>query len=141
MQSDTITRILTTARVIAVVGCSRYGQKPAHTVPAEMQSVGYTIVPVHPEADEILGVPAYRRLADIPFPVDLVNVFRPSPEAAGIAEQAVAIGATSFWLQLGLRNAEAARIAQAAGLDYVENRCIAVERALRGLVAPAPEAA
>jgi predicted CoA-binding protein len=133
MQTDTIIRILTTARVIAVVGCSRYEHKPAHSVPAEMQAVGYTIVPVHPSAETLLGVPAYHSLADIPFPVDLVNVFRPSPEAPGIARQAVAIRASGLWLQLGLRSEPAATIARDAGLEYVENRCIAVERAIRGI--------
>lgn len=131
MQNDTITRILTTARVIAVVGCSRYEHKAAHAVPAQLQAVGYTIVPVHPSAETLLGVPAYRSLADIPFPVDLVDVFRPSPEAPGIAEAAVAIGASGLWLQLGLRSELAAAIARDAGLDYVENRCISVERAIR----------
>jgi predicted CoA-binding protein len=134
MQNETIVRILTTARVIAVVGCSRYEHKAAHRIPAEMQAVGYTIVPVHPSAETLLGVPAYRRLADIPFHVDVVDVFRPSAEAPAIAEEAVAIGASALWLQLGLRSDAAAATARAAGLDYVENRCISVERAIRGIL-------
>jgi predicted CoA-binding protein len=131
MDEDVAGRILTSARTIAVVGCSTHSYKAAHTVPASMQAAGYTIVPVHPYADTILGVTAYRSLAEIPVPVDLVNVFRPAREAAGVAEAAVAIGARALWLQLGLHSRHAAAIARAAGLDYVEDSCIAVERAAR----------
>jgi predicted CoA-binding protein len=84
---------------------------------------------VNPHADRLLGQPVYRRLADIPEPVDVVNVFRPSAEAADVTRQAVEIGAKAVWLQLGIISAEARRIAAEAGLLFVEDRCIAVERA------------
>lgn len=122
-------RILEDFATIAVVGLSTDPTKAAHSVPAAMQAFGWTIVPVNPHADELLGVPVYRTLADIPSAIDLVNVFRPSAEAADVTRQAVAIGAKAVWLQLGITSGEARRIADDAGVLYVEDRCIAVERA------------
>jgi uncharacterized protein len=115
--------ILRRAGTIAVVGCSTRPYKAAHRIPRTLQQLGWRIVPVHPRAEEILGETAYRRLGDIPEPVDLVDVFRPPAEAPGVARQAVAIGAKALWLQLGIRSAEARRIAEDAGLDYVEDDC------------------
>jgi predicted CoA-binding protein len=114
---------------IAVVGLSTDPTKAAHSVPAAMQAYGWNIIPVNPHADRLLGRPAYRRLADVPDDIDVVNVFRPSAEAADVAQQAVEVGAKALWLQLGIVSAEARRIATDAGLLYVEDRCIAVERA------------
>jgi predicted CoA-binding protein len=122
--------VLTAANTIAVVGLSRDPRKAAHAVPASLQAAGFRIIPVHPSATELLGEKVYRTLADIPEPVDLVDVFRPSPEAAAIAEQAVAIGAKALWLQQGIRSARARAIAEEGGLDYVEDRCTAVVRAV-----------
>lgn len=121
--------ILASARTIAVVGLSRDPAKASHGVAAVLQAHGFRIIPVHPSATELLGEKVYRSLADIPEPVDLVDVFRPAPEAAGIAEQAVAIGAKALWLQQGIVSPEARRIATEGGLEYVENRCTAVVRA------------
>jgi predicted CoA-binding protein len=87
-------------------------------------------VPVNPEAEELLGETAYPSLAAIPFPIELVLVFRPARFAPEIAEQAVAIGAKALWLQQGIYSAEARRIAKGAGLLYVEDRCAGVESAL-----------
>lgn len=115
--------LLEGARTVAVVGCSTHPEKAAHYIPRQLQLAGYRVIPVHPSAEEILGEKAYRTLAEIPVPIDLVNVFRPAPEAASVARQAVAVGAGAVWLQLGIRSEEAARIARDAGLDYVENRC------------------
>jgi predicted CoA-binding protein len=128
---DVIDQILASTHTIAVVGCSTHAYKAAHTVPATMQAAGYTVVPVHLRAVTILGVSAYPLLTEVPVHVDLVNVFRPADEAPGIAEAAVEIGASALWLQLGLRSEQAAEIARAAGLGYVENRCISVELARR----------
>jgi len=95
-----------------------------------MQRYGWRIIPVNPHADEIFGEPAYRTLADVPDrPIGLVNVFRPSRDAADVARQAVAAGASALWLQQGIVSAEAHRIADEGGLAYVEDRCLAVERA------------
>lgn len=134
---DYATRVLAAADTIAVVGLSRHPHKAAHAVPARLQAAGFRIIPVHPVADELLGMKAYRRLTDIEEPLDLVDVFRPAREAPEIARQAVAIGAKALWLQLGIVSAEARAIAEEAGLDYVEDRCTAVVLALGGIVKPA----
>ncbi|MEV4197953.1 CoA-binding protein [Micromonospora globbae] len=126
-------QILADSAVIAVVGASRDPNKPAHSVPLQMQRHGWRIIPVNPSADELFGEPVYRSLADIPHPVDLVNVFRPAEDAVDVVRQAVAIGAPAVWLQLGIVSAEARRIATEAGIDYVEDRCLAVERAVGSL--------
>ncbi len=123
-------RILEESTTIAVVGASRDPGKSAHSVPQQMQLHGWRIIPVNPFADELFGEKVYRTLADIPEPVDIVDVFRPSEDAAGVAEQAAAIGAKALWLQQGIVSDEARRIAEAAGMDFVDDHCIAVERAL-----------
>ncbi|GAA3829167.1 MULTISPECIES: CoA-binding protein [Amycolatopsis] len=128
--ADLAEEVLKAANTIAVVGLSRDPAKAAHSVPAAMQAAGFRVIPVHPSADELLGEKVYRSLADIPEPVDIVDVFRPAREAPGVAEQAVAIGAKTLWLQQGIVSAEARRIAESGGLNYVEDRCIAVVRAL-----------
>jgi hypothetical protein len=122
-------RILEEMSTFAVVGLSADPTKAAHSVPAAMQAYGWRIIPVNPHAESLLGEQVYRRLADIPEPVDVVNVFRPAAEAADVTRQAVEIGAKAVWLQLGIVSAEARRIATEAGLLFVEDRCTAVERA------------
>jgi predicted CoA-binding protein len=122
-------QILADAKVIAVVGASREQWKPSHSVPLQMLRHGWQIIPVNPFADEIFGIPAVKTLADIDEPIDLVNVFRPAADAVDVVRQAVAINAPAVWLQSGIVSAEARRIATEAGLDYVEDRCLAVERA------------
>jgi predicted CoA-binding protein len=127
-------KVLQRSKVIAVVGVSRYRHKEAGRVPMQMQMAGYRIIPVNPYADVLLGEKVYRSLEDIPEPVDLVNVFRPSAETPEIVRQAAAMGAKAVWLQLGISSEEAERIAGESGLDYVENRCIAVEMVRHGLM-------
>jgi uncharacterized protein len=122
-------QILAESTVIAVVGASREPWKPSHSVPLQMLRHGWRIIPVNPFADEIFGIPAVKALAGIDEPVDLVNVFRPSRDAVEIVRQAVAIKAPAVWLQSGIVSAEARKLATEAGLDYVEDRCVAVERA------------
>ncbi len=122
--------ILRRAKVIAVVGASRDPEKAAGSVPAGLQRRGFRIIPVNPYADELFGEKVYRSLLEIPDRVDLVDVFRPSDEAPGIARQAAAIGANALWLQLDLRSDEARKIAEAAGMDYVEDECTAVVSSL-----------
>lgn len=125
--------LLSSARTIAVVGLSTQPWKAAHSVPASLKAAGYKVIPVHPTATEILGEKAYRSLLDIPEHVDIVDVFRPADETPAIAEQAVRIKAGALWLQLGIANDQARQIAEAAGMPYVEDRCIAVERSMLGL--------
>jgi predicted CoA-binding protein len=123
-------RILNEFRTIAVVGLSRDPEKAAHAIPKAMQAAGFRVVPINPSAERLLGEPAYRTLADVPFPIELVLVFRPSEFTSAIAEQAVAIGAKALWLQQGIRSEAARHVAEAGGLLYVEDRCIGVERAI-----------
>jgi len=118
---------------IAVVGASRDPGKPAHSVPAQMMRHGWRIIPVNPYADELWGQRVYPMLAEIPEPVDLVNVFRPSTDAPDVVRQAVEIGARAVWLQQDIVSPEARKIAEDAGIDYVEDYCIAVARAAAGL--------
>ena len=134
---DVVERILTTYDTITVVGASADPAKAAHRVPAFMQRLGWRIIPVNLRGGMLLGEQAYRTLADIPEQVGLVDVFRPSRQAADVARQAVAAGATALWLQFGITSGEAREIAEAAGLLYVEDRCLAVEQRRLGLSAPA----
>src|ERR1700722_2057875 len=109
-----VERILRTYDTITVVGASNAPAKAAHYVPAHMQQHGWRIIPVNLHADEILGEPVYRTLAEVPEQVGFVVVFRPSPQTADIARQAVVVGARALWLQLGIASAEARRIAEDA---------------------------
>jgi len=126
-------QILADAQTIAVVGASRDPAKSAHSVPAQLIRYGWRVIPVNPHVAEIFGQPTYPSLADLDVPVDLVNVFRPVPEAVEVVRAAVRIGAPAVWLQSGIASPVARDIAAAAGIDYVEDRCTAVERALGGL--------
>jgi uncharacterized protein len=119
--------ILDYASTVATVGASSDPEKKANSVPARLLRRGFKIIPVNPGTGEILGITAYPDLASIPVKVDVVQVFRPSDEAPEIAREAVAIGARALWLQEGLSSEVARQVAEAAGLDYVEDRCMAAE--------------
>jgi len=119
--------ILSSAKTIAVVGCSADPAKASHEVAAYLQAMGYRIVPVNPRGGTILGETVYPDLTAVPVPVDLVDVFRPPAECADVARQAVAIGAKALWLQLGIVNEEAARLAREGGLAVVMDRCTLIE--------------
>ncbi|HSS60662.1 MAG TPA: CoA-binding protein [Candidatus Limnocylindrales bacterium] len=112
------------------MGASRDSLKAGGSVPAGLQRRGFRIIPVNPYADTLFGERVYRSLLDIPDKVDLVDVFRPAGDAPEIARQAAAIGARALWLQLDIRSDEARRIAEAAGMDYVEDECTAVVASL-----------
>ena len=127
-------QLLDDAKTIAVVGMSTNPNKSAFGVPAGLQAAGFHIVPVNPSADRILGERAYASLTDVREDVDIVDVFRPAAEAPGIARQAVEIGAKALWLQRGIRSDEARQIAEDAGLAYVEDLCMGVERSRYGIV-------
>lgn len=128
-QSTDLRRILTECRTIAVVGLSAKEHRASHQVARYLQQHGYRIIPVHPRFDSVLGERCYARLADIPHAVDLVNVFRRTEDVLPVAQEAVAIGARCLWQQLGIANIEADRLARAAGLDSVMDRCIKIEHA------------
>ena len=126
---DTLRRILKSCRTIAIVGLSAEWQRPSNFVAKYLQGHGYRIVPVNPRYPEILGEKSYARLEDIPFAVDMVDVFRKTEDVAPIAASAVAIGAKVLWQQIGVVNAEANALAQGAGLDSVMDRCVKIEHA------------
>jgi predicted CoA-binding protein len=125
----TLRHILGHCKTIAVVGLSAEWHRPSYFAAKYMQEHGYRIVPVNPKYPEILGEKSYARLEDIPFPVDMVDVFRKEADIPLIAQSAVAVGAKCLWQQLGLRSEEADRIATAAGLDSVWDRCVKIEHA------------
>jgi hypothetical protein len=119
--------ILTDARTIALVGASPKSDRPSHTVMRYLLDQGYDVIPVRPaDCDDVLGVPCVRTLAEIDRPVDLVDVFRRAEFTPAHAEEAVDIGAGALWLQLGIVSDESRAIAEAAGIDYVEDLCTAV---------------
>ena len=119
--------ILRDARTIAIVGASPRPERPSNGVMRYLLAQGYDVIPVRPiGCDEVLGVPCARTLAEIDRPIDLVDVFRRAELTPPHAEEAVAVGAGALWLQLGIVSAESRRIAEAAGLDYVEDLCTAV---------------
>jgi predicted CoA-binding protein len=124
-------RILTENNVIAMVGLSADPMRPSHFAAIYMQAEDYTIIPVNPRyaGQTILGQEVYASLADIPVPVDIVDVFRKPEDCPGIARETVAINAKVLWLQLGIENDEAGRIALDAGLEFVQNRCVKIEHA------------
>jgi uncharacterized protein len=123
-----IRRLLVEAKTIAIVGMSSNPQKASHFVGTYLKYAGYRIVPVNPVASgEILGEKVYPDLTSIPFEVDMVDVFRRPDACPGIALEAVDIGASSLWLQLGIVSDEAGEIARSVGLDVVMNRCIKME--------------
>jgi predicted CoA-binding protein len=130
--------IYATAKTIAVVGASADPMKPAHAIPRYLQSQGYHILPVNPRGGELLGERVFRSLAEIDVPVDVVDVFRPAEEAPEVARQAIAIGADVLWLQLGIESDDAQRLAEAAGLTVVMNRCMGATHAQLGL-GPGPD--
>ncbi len=125
--SDKLRRILRGSRTVAVVGLSAQWHRPSYFAAKYLQEHGYRIIPVNPTYDAILGEKSYKTLRDIPEKVDVVDCFRKSEEIPKLAEEAIAIGAKVLWMQLGVHNAEARRIAEAAGLQVVENHCMKIE--------------
>ena len=124
-------RILQENRSIAMVGLSADPMRPSHFAAIYMQSEGYDIIPVNPRyaGQKLLGQTVYASLEEIPHPVDIVDVFRKPSELPAVAQSAIDIGAKVLWLQLGVESEEAERLARAAGLDFVEDRCVKIEHA------------
>lgn len=111
----------------AVVGLSQNSARAAHGIARLLQRRGKRIVPVHPRAETVFGEPGYRTLAEVPFPVDVVDVFVRSEIAASIADQAVDVGASGVWFQLDVVDEDAFARVTAAGVDMVMDRCPAIE--------------
>ena len=128
-----IRTILTTGNTVAVVGISPDPGRASHQVASYLQSAGYRIIPVRPDGDKILGEKVYRSLKDIPFKVDIVDVFRKSEAVPPIAEEAIQIGASTLWLQEGVANAEAEAMAREAGMSVVSDRCMLKEHRKLGI--------
>jgi predicted CoA-binding protein len=125
----TIQRILLSARTVAVVGLSANELRASNFVGAYIKRHGYTLIPVNPRESEILGERCYPSLADVPVPVDVVNVFRAPDAVPAIAREAVAIEAKVLWCQFGVISEEGAKIAQDGGLTVIMDRCFKVEHA------------
>jgi uncharacterized protein len=121
VSDSTLKQLLTDLRTIAVVGISTNPGKDSHMVAAYLKKHGYRIIPVNPGADEVLGEKSYPDLRSIPEPVDIVDVFRRPEFLPEIAQQAVAIHAKVLWMQKGIGNEEAARIAKQGGLTVIED--------------------
>ncbi len=126
---STLRRILRDCRTLAVVGLSAEWHRPSYFAASYMQAKGCRIVPVNPRYPQILGERCYAGLEDIPFPVDLVDIFRRTEDVLPIARSAIAIGAKCLWQQIGVKNLEADALARAAGLDSVMDRCVKIEHA------------
>lgn len=127
MSEPDIKSILEKSKAVAVVGLSLKEERDSHRVARYLQSQGYRIIPVNPNADEILGERSYPDLASIPEPVDLVDIFRRSEAVPEIVEEAIKVGAKTVWMQEGVIHEEAAARARQAGLQVVMDRCMMVE--------------
>jgi predicted CoA-binding protein len=125
----TIQRVLHGARTVAVVGLSANELRASYFVGYYLKRHGYTVIPVNPREPRILGETSYPSLADVPVPIDVVNVFRAPAAVPGIASEAVAVRAKALWCQFGVISEEGTRIAADAGLDVVVDRCIKIEHA------------
>jgi uncharacterized protein len=130
---EVLRRLLTESTTIAMVGASSDPSKPSHAVFGKLKLAGYRVVPVNPNESAVFGETAYDSLEDIPYHVDIVDVFRRAEETPAIADSAIKIGARALWLQVGITNDEAAKRARKAGLTVVMDQCIAVTHAALGI--------
>ena len=125
----TIQRAIHGAKTIAIVGLSNNPMRASYFVGFYLRRHGYRVIPVNPRESEVLGEPSFKSLRDVPGHVDIVNVFRAPDALPAIAEDAVAIGASTLWCQFTVVNEEGGRIAEAGGLSVVMDRCLKVEHA------------
>jgi len=126
---STLRRILRDCRTVAIVGLSADWHRPSNFVGKYLQQHGWRIVPVNPRYDSILGERSYASLEQIPFPVDMVDMFRRTADVLPFAQAAIAIGAKCLWQQIGVKNHDADVLVRAAGLDSVMDRCVKIEHA------------
>lgn len=119
--------ILTSARVIAVVGMSNKSHRTSYSIGHYLKAQGYTVYPVNPMIEASGELKAYASLAEVPEPIDIVNIFRNAPDVPPVVEEAITVQAKTIWMQLGIVHEEAAQAAQDAGLQVVMDRCILVD--------------
>lgn len=119
--------LLSETRIIAVVGMSPKESRPSNQVARYLIAAGYTVIPVNPGQTSIMGLPCFSTLLDIDHKIDMVNIFRKSEDVYPVVEDAIAIGAKSVWMQQGIRNIEAAQLAEANGVTVIMDRCIKVD--------------
>lgn len=124
---NTLRRILKQSKTLAIVGLSANWYRPSFFAAKYLQEHGYRIIPVNPAYEEVLGEKCYPSLKDIPEKVDIVDCFRKSEDIEPLAQQAIEIGAKVLWLQLGVVNEKAAKMARDAGLEVVQDRCVKIE--------------
>ncbi len=124
VDNDTIHKVLTESKTVAVVGMSANPEKASNQVGRYLIDAGYKVFPVNPNADEIEGEKSYKSLNDIPEAIDIVDIFRPPKDVPDIVRDAVAIGAKVVWMQEGIVNNEASDTAKAAGLIVIMDRCM-----------------
>ncbi|MBI4328877.1 MAG: CoA-binding protein [Chloroflexi bacterium] len=124
---ETVQEILKQARTVAVVGLSPRPERDSHEVGSYLKEQGYRIIPVNPQAREVLGEKCYPNLSAIPESIDVVDIFRRSETVGPVVAEAIAVGAKAVWMQEGVINEEAARQARAAGLGVVMDRCMKKE--------------
>ncbi|WP_191922058.1 CoA-binding protein [Pantoea agglomerans] len=129
MNDQTIREVLTRTQRIALVGASDRPERPSYGVMKYLLDQGYEVIPVSPKLAEktLLGQQGYASLADVPGKIDMVDVFRNSEAAWGVAHEAIAVGAKTLWLQLGVINEQAAVLAQDAGMTVIMDRCPKIE--------------
>jgi predicted CoA-binding protein len=123
----TIRKVLGSAKTIAIYGMSTESTKASNMVGSYLQDEGYRIVPINPRADSILGEKAYSNLESVPFPIDVVDIFRPAAEIPGIVDEALKIGIKTIWMQLRLVDIPAAEKAAQAGATVVADKCMKME--------------
>jgi predicted CoA-binding protein len=126
-KAEAIRNILQTTKTIAVVGLSPKPHRPSHQIASYLKDAGYSIIPVNPGQDTLLGLPCYSNLQAIPGSVDMVDIFRRSEFVLPVVEDAITIKAKVIWMQSGIINEEAARLAEEAGLTVIMDRCTMVD--------------
>jgi len=127
IEDEKKSKVLKESKTVAVVGISDNPQRASHRIASYLQSQGYQVIPVNPKLDTVLGEKAYPDLASIPFPVDVVDVFRKQEEVAAVIEEALKIHPQAIWLQVGLNSPEGQIKAEEQGCAFMENCCIMVE--------------
>jgi predicted CoA-binding protein len=133
---EVIRSLLEHRRTWAVVGCSPDPARDSHRIARMLQSRGYEVIPVNPACEQLLGVPCYPALADVPEQIDVVDIFRRASAAGRHVDEAIEVGASAVWMQLGVIDEAAAARARAAGLDVVMDRCPAIEMPRLGISGP-----